>query len=135
MCMSKQCQCEDCTPHPLCYYITCTRSSLSCLVASLYSTLFNSENFFIYLSPFLFFTTFACMLCNKQEINLGHKAHTKISISGLRLRKGKKPIGTTFPEAVCCLQTCNFCFGELLSWNISVPSFIVIGSSTSKLWA
>ena len=42
----------------------------------------------------------------------------------------------TFPEAVCCcLQTCNFCFGELLSLDISIPSFIVIGTSMSKLWA
>ena len=39
----------------------------------------------------------------------------------------------TLPEAVC-LQTCNFCFGELLSWDICVPSFIATGSSMSKLW-
>ena len=38
------------------------------------------------------------------------------------------------PEAVCCcLQTCNFCFGELLSLDISIPGFIVIGPSMSKL--
>ena len=41
----------------------------------------------------------------------------------------------TLPEAVCCcLQTCNVCFGKLLSWDIHVPSFIVTGSSMSKLW-
>ena len=40
----------------------------------------------------------------------------------------------TLPEAVCCCsQTCNFCFGELLSLDISVPSLIVLGSSISKL--
>ena len=69
---------------------------------------------------------------------LGHNAHRKISI---HLRKGNSLsecyVGInniTLPEAVyCCLQTCNFCFGELLSWDISVPSFIVIGPSMSKL--
>ena len=49
MCTSRQRQCEDCTPPPVCYYITCTRSSLSCLLAFYVIPLFNSHNFFIYL--------------------------------------------------------------------------------------
>ena len=48
-------------------------------------------------------------------------------------------IGTNIillPEAVCCcLQTCNFCFDQLLPWYISVPSFIVRGPTIRKLEA
>ena len=47
-------------------------------------------------------------------------------------------IGTnrfTLPVAVCCcLQTYNFCYCELFSLDISIPSFVVIGPGTHNIY-
>ena len=93
-----------------------------------------------------------------RNIFLGYNADIKSSIKGtcvycLRLsvvihtltevhkctKFHKQVIGTNIiykfimPEVVCCcLQTCNFCFDELLSWYISLPTLIVRGPGIHK---
>ena len=62
-----------CNHHPLYYCITCTRSSLSCLLTFYGIPIFHTfliRRIFCLLVSFPFFTAFTCMVCN---IILGHK--------------------------------------------------------------
>ena len=109
-----------------CHYLTALHAlSHPCLVSllfipSLYSTFFNSKNFYLFVS-FLFFTA---QLCSGRGKRTWHK-HV-IDINNI--------YNFLLPEAVCCcLQTCNFCFDETLSQYVSVPSFVTKGHSIVKL--
>ena len=80
--------------------------------------IFNSKNFFIYLSPF-FFSLHNCARVLVQKC---------VRFCSKRTRHRKvidmnNVYNFLLPEAVCCcLQTCNLCFDETLSQCISVPS-------------
>ena len=138
---------------------TFTRSSLSCLlIPSQYSPFLN-------LLVFPFFTAFTCIVCNRKEILWGimpiksnisglkpspqtfgrhrmflvhqcTKFHCERTHHKQVYRNKHSLHKFLLPEAVfCCSQTCNFCFDELSSWYISVPSCIVSGPTISKLEA
>ena len=95
-------------------------------IPSLYATFLNSKKFLFTCLLFLLHNC-AWVLVQKCIRFCGKRTQHRqvIDINN---------ITTLLPEAVCCcLQICHFCFDEILSEYISVPSFVTKGHSIGKL--